>query len=156
MNEVVKILSVFLTCALAFGKIGFPTAFMVFDQDFVKVIVVSGAGGIAGNVLFTYLSAAILKLIHNFRAKRHLIHKKKIFTGFNRKIIRVKQKFGLAGIAFITPMFLSTPVGAFLAERFFRDKKKIILYLSISTVVWSFALYFILLLFYDSLKGWLV
>ncbi len=153
MAQFLKIFSVFLTCSFAF-KIGFPTTFMVLNQNFVEVMLVSCGGGIAGNILFTYLSAAILKAIHNFRAKRGLIHKKKVFTRFNRRVIRVKQRFGLAGIAFITPILLSTPVGAFLAERFFRDKKKIILYLSGATILWALMLYFILLFFHDSLKGW--
>jgi hypothetical protein len=119
-------------------------------------MIVACSGGIAGNIFFTYLSAAILKAIHNFRAKRNLIHRKRIFTRFNRRVIRVKQRFGLAGIAFITPILLSTPLGAFLAERFFRDKKKIIIYLSCATVFWGFALYLILLIFHDSVKGWLI
>lgn len=156
MTDLLKIFSVFLTCALAFGKIGFPTAFIVFDQNFPRVILVSCAGGIAGNILFTYLSAGILKWRHNFRARRNKIHSKKIFTKFNRKVIKIKQRFGLAGIAFITPMFLSTPVGAFLAERFFKDKRKIILYLSASTILWAFILYFVFLFFHDSFKGWLL
>jgi hypothetical protein len=155
MNQFLKILSVFLTCSFAF-KIGFPTTFMVLDQNFMKVILISCGGGIFGNILFTYLSAAILKSIHNFRVKRGLIHKKKVFNSFNRRVIRVKKKFGLAGIAFITPIFLSTPIGAFLAERFFRDKKKIILYLSAATIFWAFALYFILYFFHEGLKGWLI
>jgi hypothetical protein len=155
MGEFLKILSVFVTCSLAF-KVGYPTALMVFNFDFFKVVLVTCAGGIAGNILFTYLSAAILKAIHKFRVKRNLIHKHKIFTKFNRRVIRIKNRFGLAGIAFITPMFLSTPVGAFLAERFYRDKKKIILYLSVSTILWAFSLYFIFMVFYDFFKGWLI
>ena len=155
MNHLLKILSVFLTCSFAF-KIGFPTTFFVLEHDFASVMLVSCGGGIAGNVFFTYLSAAILKAIHAFRAKRGLIHRKKVFTSFNRRVIKVKQKFGLAGIAFITPIFLSTPVGAFLAERFFKDKRKIMIYLSIATVFWGFALYVILTLFSSSLKGWLI
>ena len=125
------------------------------ERNFIQVILVSCSGGIAGNIMFTYLSAAILRGIHNFRVKRGLIHRRKVFTTFNRRIIKIKNKFGLAGIAFITPIFLSTPIGAFLAERFFRDKKKIIIYLSGATIFWAFALYFILLFFYDNLKGWL-
>jgi hypothetical protein len=155
MNQVLKILSVFFTCSFAF-KIGFPTTFFVLDRDFLSVMLVSCGGGIAGNFFFVNLSAAILKAIHNFRAKRGLIHRKKVFTGFNRRVITVKQKFGLAGIAFITPILLSTPIGAFLAERFFRNKRKIILYFSAATLLWGFILYFILYFFYESLKGWIV
>jgi hypothetical protein len=155
MAEALKILSVFLTCSFAF-KIGFPTAVLFFKYDFFKTIVVTSAGGIAGNIFFTYLSAALLKAIHNFRVKRNLIHRRKIFTKFNRRVIKVKQRFGLAGIAFITPLILSTPIGAFLAERFYKDKKKIILYLCGATLFWAFALYFILLIFHDRVMKWLI
>src|SRR6266700_3714628 len=124
MAELLKILSVFVTCALAFGKIGFPTAMLVFNCNFIEVMLVACSGGIAGNVLFTYLSAAIIKWRHNYRLKKHKIHRKKIFTTFNRRVIRIKNKFGLVGIAFFTPMFLSTPVGAFLGDKFFKNKKK--------------------------------
>ncbi len=148
MTEFLKILSVFVTCALAFGKIGMPTAIVVFKYNFLKIFLVSIAGGITGNILFTNLSAQLLKWIHNYRVKRNKIHSKKIFTTFNRRIIRIKQRFGLFGIAAITPLILSTPLGAFLAERFFKNKKKIILYLSISTIFWSLTLYAVSLLFY--------
>lgn len=145
----------FMTCWLGL-KIGFPATFMMFKFNAIKVLLVTCSGGIAGSIFFTYLSAAILKAWHNYRAKRHLIHRKRIFTSFNRRIIRIKNRFGLAGIAFVTPIFLSTPVGAFVAERFFRDKKKIILYLSAATIFWSFTLYFVVLFFYDSVKGWML
>ena len=153
--EYVKILSVFLTCSFAF-KIGFPTALVFFEFNFLKTFLVACGGGILGNIVFTYLSAAIIAAIHNFRVKRNLIHRKRIFTKFNRRVIRVKQRFGLAGIAFITPVFLSTPVGAFLAERFFKKKKKIIIYLSAATLFWGFTMYFIIILFHGALKGWVI
>lgn len=155
MAEFLKILSVFFTCIFFFGKLGIPTAVVVFKYNFWKVILVACAGGITGNIIFTYLSSYILEWRHNFRAKRNRIHRKKIFTRFNRGVIRIKQRFGLKGIAFITPI-IGSPVGAFLAERFFKDKKKVILYLSISIVFWSIALYLILYIFHDSLEGWLI
>lgn len=155
MTSLFKIVSVAITCSFAF-KIGFPTAFVVLEHDFFKVMLVSCTGAIIGNVFFTYLSAGIIQLIHNFRAKRHLIHQKKIFTKFNRRVITVKQRFGLAGIAFITPILLSTPIGAFLAERFFKDKRKIILYLSLATFFWAFALFGILTFFFDTFSKFLL
>jgi hypothetical protein len=155
MANIIKILSVFITCSFAF-KIGFPSAVFLFNYNFAKVMLVACGGGIAGNIAFTYLSAGMLKLLHKFRVKRHLIHRRKIFSSFNRRIIRVKRRFGLAGIAFITPILLSTPIGAFIAERFYKDKKKIILYLSAATVFWALALYLLLSLFEGSLKGWLI
>jgi hypothetical protein len=70
-------------------------------------------------------------------------------------MIRIKHRFGLVGIAFITPI-ISQPIGAFFAEKFFKNKKKVILYLSISVVFWAIALYVLLFMFHDQLKGWLI
>jgi hypothetical protein len=150
MAEFFKILSIFFTCAFFFAKIGMPTAIVVFKYNLLKVLLVGGGGGIFGAVVFTYLSAGFIKWRHNYRLRRGKIHHNKIFTKFNRRIIRVKNKFGLAGIAFITPV-IGTPIGAFLAERFFKDKRKVILYLSVSFMFWAFAIYLFLLIF----KGWL-
>jgi hypothetical protein len=155
IEEFIKILTVFVTCALAFGKFGMPTAVAMFGFQHLKVLGTAIAGGIVGCVIFTYISAFIIHAIHNYRAKRNLIHRKKIFTKFNRRVIRIRQRFGLAGIALITPV-LGTPVGAFLAERFYKDKKKVIMYLSGSVIVWALAEYFLMLFFYDAIKGWLI
>jgi hypothetical protein len=155
MAELVKIFSVFITCTFFFVKLGMPTAVIVFKYNFIKVILVSCAGGITGNIIFTHLSASILKWTHAYKLKRNKDHKKIIFSKSTRRIIRIKNRFGLAGIAFITPL-ISQPIGAFFAEKFFKDKKKVILYLSVSVVFWSVAIYFILYLFHDKLKGWLI
>jgi hypothetical protein len=147
MTTFFKILGVYLTCTVLFCKAGVPTALVLFKQDFLTYFLVCTTGGITGNIVFTYLSAAILKKVHAYRAKRHLIHKKPIFTPFNRRVIKIKQRFGLFGIATITPLILSTPLGAFLAERFFKNKRKIILYLSVSVVFWELVFYFAFSLF---------
>lgn len=153
MPELLKILSVFLTCTFFFVKLGVPSAIILFKYNFLKVMLVSCAGGITGNIIFTNLSASILKWMHIYREKRNI--QKKSFTKTTRRMIRIKQRFGLAGIAFITPI-ISQPIGAFFAEKFFKDKKKVILYLSVSVIFWAMALYFILLIFHDQLKGWLI
>jgi len=147
MNFLFKLIGVFLTCTVLFCKAGVPTALVLFKDDFLTFFLVCTAGGVTGNVVFTYLSAAIIKKIHEYRAKRHLIHKKPIFTPFNRRIIKIKQRFGLFGIAAISPLLLSTPLGAFLAERFFKKKKKIIIYLSVSVVFWELMFYFVASIF---------
>jgi membrane protein YqaA with SNARE-associated domain len=153
MTNLVKIVSVAITCSFAF-KIGFPTAFVLLDHDFLKVITVTCAGGVAGNIFFTYLSSFIINAIEKLGPKKRPNHKKRKFTAYNKRVVKVKRKFGLAGIAFITPILLSTPIGAFLAGKFFKDKRKIILYFSAATFFWALTLYGFLALFLDSLHYW--
>ena len=53
MADWFKILSVFLACAIAFGKMGMPAALVLFKLNFFKTFIVTVAGGITGNILFT-------------------------------------------------------------------------------------------------------
>jgi hypothetical protein len=154
-QEFWKIVSVFISCAFFFGKIGMPAAVGFFKFNFFKSIVISCSGGISGAVVFTYLSAGILKWWERFKARwfsHH--HSKKKFTKANRRIIRIKNRFGLLGISILSPILLSIPVGAFLGERFYKKKSKVILYLSGSVVFWSFTLYFLFLFFYNTFRSW--
>ena len=123
-------------------------------NNYLLALLSSCSGAIFGTVVFTYLSAGILKWWDKLKDKWFTSkHPKKIFTKSNRRVIRIKHRFGLTGIAILTPIFLSIPVGAFLAERFYKDKKKVITYLSISAIFWSVTLYFMFLFFYTSFKN---
>ena len=153
MTDFWKILSVFVSCGLFFGKVGMPSAVVFFKFNFLKVFIVTTAGGVTGNIFFTYLSAGIIRWWKSFKNKYFHKHKHpKIFTRNNRFIIKVKNKFGLYGIAFLSPILLSQPLGAFLAERFYKDKKKVIFALSVCVVFWSIALYFLFLFFFKAMK----
>lgn len=62
---------------------------------------------------------------------------RRIFTRGNKRIIRIKNKFGLAGIAFITPCLISIPIGTLVAVGIYRKRRPVLLYLLISLVLWS-------------------
>lgn len=147
MNEFLKIVTVFLSCVFFFGKLGVPSAILFFKFNFLKVFVVTVASGCFSNVIFTFFSAALLKWWDAYKEKKKLFSNKKIFTKTNRRIISVKNRFGLRGLAFITPIFPGIPVGAFLAERFYKDKFKVIMYLNISVAFWSVCIYFLFYFF---------
>jgi hypothetical protein len=153
-NEIWKFISAVLANTISLSKIGTPTIILIYGSNYVMALLSSCIGAILGSVVFTYLSAGILKWWARLKERWFPSKKpKKIFTSGNRRIIRIKRRFGLAGIAVITPVLLSIPIGAFLAERFYKDKKKVILYLSISGVVWCFVFYFAFLFFYDTFKA---
>jgi hypothetical protein len=156
MATLLKILTVVLFCSLFFSKLGMPAAVILFKFNFLQVFIVSNIGGVGGTIFYTYLSAGILKWWDRYKHKKLTRKKKKIFTKGNRRIIRIKQKFGLLGIAILTPVLLSIPLGAFLGERFYKKKGKVILYLSVSCVIWSVVFYFIYYFFYDFFRGWLL
>ena len=154
-TDVLQFISAALACTISLSKIGIPTVIAIYKSNYLLALLSSCTGAVFGSILFTYLFAGILKWWDKLKEGMFSSkHPKKIFTKFNRRVIRIKHRFGLTGIAILTPIFLSIPIGAFLAERFYKDKKKVIIYLSISAIAWCFVLYFIYLFFYDTFRSW--
>jgi len=62
---------------------------------------------------------------------------KKIFTKRSRRFVKLWKRYGLIGIAFLTPVLISIPIGTVIANAFEENKKKIFLYMFFSIVFWS-------------------
>ena len=65
---------------------------------------------------------------------------KKIFTKKTRRIVRIWKKYGLIGIALLTPILLSIPVGTFIASRLVPQRSTVILYMLFALLFWSVVL----------------
>ncbi len=144
MAEFLKVLSVFISI-IFLAKIGISSAVILFKFNFLKVFIVSVTSGIFGAIVFTHFSSVILNWWDRKFGKKNTRRKKNIFNKRNRRIIIIKRKFGLAGIAFITPVLLSIPIGSFLGQRFYRNKTKVITYISLSVVFWTLVIYSVML-----------
>ncbi|MCS6935578.1 MAG: hypothetical protein NZM35_10585 [Chitinophagales bacterium] len=90
-------------------------------------------GGIIGIVIFTYLGT----FIQDYFVKKFPKKFGRKFTPTNRFLVRVKQRFGLGGIAVLTPIALSIPVGVLFATTLTHDKRKIILSMVLSALFWA-------------------
>lgn len=122
----------------------FPLAIMEFHLGFFQTILWTNVGGIIGIYFFAYLSEKIIYLWHNYirnlfkKEAKPSMNNKRIFSKKSRRIVRVKNKYGLIGIALITPILLSIPVGIFLIVRYFSHKKTRMAYMIGSNIIWSF------------------
>jgi|688.fasta_scaffold818928_2 hypothetical protein len=94
-------------------------------------------GGIIGIVLFTYLGG----FIQEFLAYKFPKKFGRKFSSSTRFLVKVKQRFGLNGIAAITPIFLSIPVGVMFALALTHDKKKIMIAMFSSMFFWAILLF---------------
>ncbi len=61
----------------------------------------------------------------------------KIFSKRSRKFVRIWRKYGLIGVAFLTPVLFSIPIGTIIANSFENNKQKIFVYMFLSIVFWS-------------------
>ena len=121
----------------------FPLVIIKYEFSFLETILWTNVGGILGVYFFAFLAGKLLswwKRIFRRSNKKILADEqqvKKIFTRRNRRIVRIKQKYGLMGIALITPFLLSIPVGVFLVVRYYRTSKTKFLYLIAANLIWS-------------------
>lgn len=124
--------------------------------NYIQTIIITTIGGIAGVFFFYYLSGMILKFFRqNWPRFKNYFYKtepksniinvsaieamkpKKNFSRKNRFIVMTRRKYGLWGIAALTPVLFSIPLGTFLANKYYRNKRNVLISLTVSVVCWS-------------------
>lgn len=113
---------------------GVPLA-AVYGLSYGEVVLYSAIGGTIGILIFMFLAQGIVSLRQAYFPSKK---KKRVFSKKKRFIVKVKRRFGLAGIAFITPWLLSVPIGTMVATGVYRDKKRVFLFMLGSVMLWSF------------------
>ena len=131
-----EIILVFLLSAVKM-LVGLVTAF-TFKFDSHTTFIVCSLGGLTGCTVFILLSSKIWPLINRYVKTTFKRKKpKKTFTPQNRRFIKIKNKFGLPGLAILTPTILSIPLGCFLALKFFKNKTKVAFWMFGTTILWA-------------------
>ncbi len=110
------------------GSIAAVTAKLGLGGSLANII-----GGIIGIVIFTYLG----EFIQSYLVRKFPWYFNRKFTRSNRFLVRIKQRFGLGGIAALTPIVLSIPVGVLFALTLTHDKKKIMISMILSVLFWA-------------------
>lgn len=155
-----------------------------YDFTFVGSVSYSILGGMLGVVVFTFFSEQVIRLWHWLKEKAKKVFKKKavfseptvdidkpvevhylyteknaatkkVFSKRNRRAIKIWNSYGLMGIAFLTPVILSIPIGTIIANNMVHNKKKIFLYMFVSIVFWSLMLNLIFEIYHIKRNGWL-
>ena len=141
MSIALKILFVIFLSGIKF-MFAIPLSMIKYDFTFIQTLLFSVVGGVLSILIFSFLSDKIYKLIasrkKNQAKKRSMNH---ILA------IKTARKYGLFGIAFLTPILLSIPIGTYLALHFFPEKKKTIPILISSVVGWSLVISVVLTAF---------
>lgn len=148
-----KYLITFLFSAVKFA-FAFPLAVYQYKFSYIETLSLTISGGILGVFVFAFLTDYIVMLwtyfititklnkIKLFSKKTNVNAKK--FTFKNKTIVKVKKNYGLIGLAILTPILLSIPVGTFISLRYFPERNKTISYLIISVILWANIISFIL------------
>ena len=118
--------------------------------NYFQTVVFTTIGGIAGIMFFFFLSGWMIRqyrilLIYLERRYKQsftvqtLKQIRKNSKNFekNRILTYAMNKLGFFGFILLTPVVLSIPIGAFIAKRYYSNKRFILVYLSLSVVFWA-------------------
>jgi hypothetical protein len=166
MNEFLKILLVIALSSVKFMA-GPPFYYFnkQYTFTFFETISLSVLGGMVGVVIFVNFSDLLFQfwhfIIHKFIklfAKKEVFSqpeadiegnyeikysyvpiasKRKIFSPRSRRIVKIWSEWGIIGIAFVTPVLLSIPIGTIITCRLVHNKRKIFIYMFFSILFWS-------------------
>ena len=139
LEELLKAVPVYLASMVKFilGPVGGYTA----QLNLITTILSTVFGMMTVVFVFTYSG-------NWFREKvlSRFMKKKNKFSGGNRKFVTIWKKYGLVGVALLTPIVLTPIGGTLLAISSGSPKDKIIFYMFISASFWavlfSMAIYF--------------
>ncbi len=115
----------------------FPVAIYVFEMTFIETILFTNAGGIIGVIVSLYFSKGLIYIWNKLKSKKVKNKNKRKFSKYNRRLVLIKSRYGMPGIALLTPVILSIPVGTFLTAKYYGNKKQSYLLLILSQVAWS-------------------
>ena len=141
-----------------------PLISVGYGFNYFQTVIFTTIGGVAGLLFFYFLSKWIIRQYLTFcplvfsyftgqkveKAKKILNcsdQPKKVFTKRNRYLINFRFKYGYFGLILLTPVLLSIPIGAFLAQKYYSKKTNVLIHMSISVIMWSFCISSVFFLF---------
>jgi len=143
-----KYLSVIFSAALKF--VAGPLTALALGLTWYEAALCSAAGMMVSVLVFTYLGKGIQLLIKRWRKTPP-----KRFSKSSRRAVRIWKRFGIIGIAALTPL-LFTPIGGTIIAVAFRvPRREIFLWMAISGLSIGAAVSFAIYKLYF-LKDWLV
>jgi len=104
------------------------------DWTWIETVLISSSGAAGGVFLFFHLGEYLFKWWY-----RHIGRKRRVMTRGRRMIIRMKRRWGLGGLMFMSAL-ISVPVASLLAARFYRHQSRTLPLMIIAFFLWSLVL----------------
>lgn len=128
--QIAKYMSVLLASTLKF--VGGPLAGLALGLSWPETAICTVLGMMVSVVLVVFAGALLEQISARFRrgpVKR--------FSRKTRMAVRIWQRAGMAGIAFLTPILLTPIGGTVLAVSFRVNRVKLVGYMLLSAVIWA-------------------
>lgn len=135
--EILKYISVFLLSMVKF--FGGPLAGVSMGLSFGATLALT----VAGMMTSVFIFSGIGSFFSKWYAQQQRQKQKPIFTKKNRRLVRVWQRFGMGGIAFLTPIILTPIIGTVVATVLGAPQRHILVHMLWSALFWGVTLTFL-------------
>jgi hypothetical protein len=136
--DILKYVSVFLLSTVKF--FGGPLAGVSMGLSFGATMALTITGMMTSVIIFSSIGSYFSRWYVTQRRLKH----KPVFSKKSRRIVRIWKRFGMRGIAFLTPIILSPIIGTVVATALGARPGKIIFNMFWSALLWGFVLTFAL------------
>lgn len=131
LHPVAKCASVFLLSTVKF--LGGPLAGSSMGMGFWPTLLLTVAGMMTSVFVFSGVGRAWVR----HRQQQRRLRRAPVFSKRSRNIIKVFRRFGMGGIAFLTPVLLSPIGGTVIATLLGVPRRRILLHMLWSAVLWG-------------------
>ena len=107
---------------------------------------------VAGMMTSVFVFSGVGRVWVQHRQKQRRLRREPIFSKRSRNIIRVFSKFGMGGIAFLTPVLLSPIGGTVIATLLGVPQQRIMVHMLWSAVLWGVTLTYVSIHFGHMIK----
>ncbi len=132
-EQAAKYFTVYASSMVKF--IGGPLSGIAFGLSWLETCIFTILGMMTSVLIFSLLGENVKKRFFG-RLQRK---KKRLFTSRNRRIVTIWRKYGLTGVAFLTPLIFSPIIGTIVATSFGESWRRIFVYMFVSAVFWGVA-----------------
>ena len=142
-EHILKIISIYLLSMLKF--IAGPLGGYAAGLNMLTTILITVAGTMTVVLAFAFFGDFLrTKVLSRF------FKNKKKFSERNRRFVRIWKKYGLPGVAILTPLMLTPIGGTIIAVSFGSPKDKLIVYMFVSASISAIVLTVIVYVFGNS------
>lgn len=131
MEEILKYFSVYALSGIKF--IFGPTLGIAYGFSLVLTACLTAAGMMTTVYIFTFFGPQLQRFTDRFKKKD-----RKLFTKRNRRFVRIWRKYGVKGLALVTPVILMPVGGAILVNVLGGKRSKIIFWMWVSALGHAF------------------
>ncbi|GAA4426658.1 hypothetical protein GCM10023188_09020 [Pontibacter saemangeumensis] len=141
--ELLKYLSVYLVSMVKF--FGGPVTGISLGLSYLETVLLTVAGMMTSVLIFSLIGKAVSKWL----SRRRKAQQKPVFCKKSRRIVQVWSRFGVSGVAFLTPILFTPIFGTLVAALLGAPRKHIYVHMLWSSLFWGVTLTFMVFQFGD-------